>query len=119
MRKAQVSMELIIMISILLIMFISISIYSFNKKNEIKATEDYLDRKDNCLKISNLISETYIGGDGTNVVTKSEYNLSIDSPLLIDEKGVSCRYVGYVVNNEVIGDVIIRNVDGEILIENV
>lgn len=120
MKKAQVSMEITIMIGIVVIIFISITAFSFFKRAEIRNTEDYLDRKDNCLKISDFISEVYVSGHGTSVVTKNKYNLSVDRWLLIDDNSISCRYNGNVIGNEIVaGDVIIKNVDGNIIIENV
>ena len=119
MKKAQVSIEMMTLVGILMVLFIILTLFSVNKRNEIKYTEDYLARKDNCLKISNISSEVYVGGDGVNVITKTEYNLTVDKWLLVDDTGISCRYNAKVINNKIFSNVNIENVNGVIIIKNV
>ena len=119
MKRSQASIEMIVSIIIIITIFASILIFSSFKRDELKQTEDFLDRKDNCLKISNLISEVYVSGDGTKVIAKTKYNISIEDNLLVDDNGVSCWYNADVISNQTFNNMIIKNLNGEVLIENV
>lgn len=77
MKKAQVSIEIIVFISFVILLFASISIFSFNKKQEIDATEDYLNLRNECLRVSNILSGVSSGGDGTSAVITTPYLISV------------------------------------------
>ena len=127
MKKTQVSIEIVIMIGVIVIMFILISIFSFNKRAEAKDTEDYLERRNECLKVSNLISGVYTSGDGTIVNANVKHVISVYKDGIIEvEKNitprdsVSCRYFGEIVNEgKFSGDIKLENLNGAILIKNV
>ena len=59
MKKAQYSLELVALIAVLLLFFIAVTLFSFNKKDEIRQTENYLDKRNECLRLS-ILSPMYI-----------------------------------------------------------
>ncbi len=119
MKKSQVSVETLLMIGVIIVFFISIASFAFYKNAETKNTEDYLDRKDNCLKISGLISEAYSNGDGTLIISRTKYNITVENDLLVDDNGISCYYYADVISSSINDNFRIRNLDNKIIIENV
>ena len=77
MKKAQVSIEIITLIGLLVVFYIIINVISQSKKLEISNTETFLEKRNECLKLSNLISSVYASGDGTLINTTTSYVLTI------------------------------------------
>ena|SRR3989344_1835310 len=119
MKKAQVSIETLMMIGVIIVFFISIVLFAFYKNIETRNTEDYLDRKDNCLKISGLISEAYTNGHGTLIISNTKYNITIEDELLVDDNGIGCYYHANILSSEIKNNFRIRNLNNNIIIENV
>ena len=77
-RKAQAGIEALITIGIIIIIFIGIySIYT-TKNSDLETTELILDEQEDCLKLSSLITNTFISGPGTQVTIKTNYDLLIN-----------------------------------------
>ena len=75
--KGQVSMELIIIIGALSIMLLFLVGLSLIKKTELTAYQEYSDQNLDCLKLSNRITEVFVGGNGTQVTDNIGYNATI------------------------------------------
>ncbi len=83
MKRGQVGFEIMIAIGVLTLIFIALSKMSIDKKTEFKNLEEALDRRDTCLKVSNLITSTYSAGDGTITNMSTKYVVSIYSDGII------------------------------------
>src|SRR3989344_4855628 len=87
MRKAQSSMEFMIAISIIIIIFFIILGVSLNKGIELNKLNKELKEKNECLRLSNLITYGLITGN--NYTTIIDFNMSIDPDnkiIRIDDK---------------------------------
>ena len=77
MKKSQISMEFMFTIGIVFFIFLIVLFFTFERRTDLRETEDILKLKNECYKISNFISAVYAGGDGTNITTKTTYVISI------------------------------------------
>ena len=65
MKKAQVSIEFLLVIGIILFLATFVLYDIFNKKAQIEETKNFLVKKSLCLEVSSLISGVYAKGTGT------------------------------------------------------
>ena len=75
MKKSQANIELLYSLGTILILFLIITLISFDKNTEIKKTRDFVEKRNDCLKIANFILETFI--NNLNITASISYNLSI------------------------------------------
>ncbi len=64
-KKGQISMEVMYSVGVMLTIFIIITGISFSWRLQFSHTEEYLELRDECLKIANYISMVGVGGPGT------------------------------------------------------
>ena len=84
MKKSQsISTEFIFGIAIILIIFVILFSFMQEKKPDIEDTEEELGKREECLKLSNLISSVYAGGSGTEATTKIDNMVIITNNSLI------------------------------------
>ena len=125
-KKGQVSTEFLIIIGVVFFIFIVILLFSLGRRTDVRETETYLGANSECLKFSNLISAAYVGGDGTQIETKTDYLISFFNYSMIRIESVSKKeeasctfYAKIFPHYKLTGDILIKNIDGEIIIENV
>lgn len=76
-RKAQISIEFLFALGIILLLFLVLFAFWFEKNIEVKKTGDYLEKKNECTRVASLLSSAFIGGDGTKIKISSIYYISI------------------------------------------
>lgn len=84
MRKSQISIEFMFTLGIIFFIFLIIFGFIINRRTEVKETEDYLEKRAECMKISSMISSVFAGGDGTIAKTKTKYLITIFNYSLIN-----------------------------------
>jgi hypothetical protein len=77
-KKGQVSIEALMAIAILLILFIGIYAIYFTKSQELNLAQKEIKEKEDCTKIANLLTNTFILGENTIFITKTANNLTIE-----------------------------------------
>ena len=77
MKTAQVSIELIIVVGLLTIVLFFLIGLTATKKIETAKEEAYLNQHNQCLRLSSLILETYVSGNGTTMLDKIAFNATI------------------------------------------
>lgn len=75
--KAQVSTELIVIYAFVLLVFTLVLLSSYNKQISSEEIKDVLDIREECLKISNIISSVYLGGNGTTATIRLRNYLTL------------------------------------------
>ncbi|MBS3145659.1 hypothetical protein J4414_02555 [Candidatus Woesearchaeota archaeon] len=78
--KGQISIEAIIAIILAIAAFSLISVLTYDKELEVKETENFLGKKNLCLKLSNNLNSIYTSGDGAVSKIKTEYDAFFDGP---------------------------------------
>src|SRR3989344_6570561 len=79
--KAQLTIEATAAIIFIIIIFSFISFLVYSKDSEVKQTEEFLAKKQVCLKISNNINAIYNAGDGAvSKIDKTIYDVYINGP---------------------------------------
>ncbi len=127
MKRAQVSMEFMFAVGIILTLFLIILAFSYGRQKEIKETEEHLKTNAECQRIANLISSLHIAGPGTKVSTKINYKLYVynttyGSEIVVEPKNISCFYIADIENNTRLTagqSVKIENIENMIVIKNV
>ncbi|MEK6933124.1 MAG: hypothetical protein AABW56_05025 [Nanoarchaeota archaeon] len=77
MKRSQVGIETVTLIGLLIIIFVIVSIFASDKSTEIKKTTNYLERKNECLRIANLISSVYNSGNGASIGTNTDFLITL------------------------------------------
>ncbi len=124
--KSQASIEFVLIIGILFLIFIAILAFSIGiQQNTNKARGNFKKTKE-CFRISRLISAVYTGGDGTEIITKTDYLITVFNTSFISVKDLSgietemlCTFSAKAPYSEVAGDFRIINEDSIIKIENI
>ena len=65
-KKGQVSIEIMYSVGVLLIIFLLLTVMTFNKKIDVERTRDIIDKKNDCNQISSAINRVLALGDGYN-----------------------------------------------------
>ncbi|MEK6934654.1 MAG: hypothetical protein AABW46_02140 [Nanoarchaeota archaeon] len=125
MKKAQIGLEAIFIIGIVLIIFFFILGYGFDKRNDIRNSERFILQQDECFKISNLIIGAFINGNGTEIRINLEYTANtLPNSRLIninDKTDVTCTIPinAFSQTNLNSGNIRVYNQGDFVLIENV
>jgi len=72
-RKGQVAPELMLGIGIIMGLFLLISLFVVNRQIDLRERADHIEKRDECLKIANLLNSVYINGPGTEARTNSNF----------------------------------------------
>ena len=96
MNKSQVSFEFIFAIGIVVLIFTFFFILMMNKSNDISKIGGVINKDKECLRMSNIISNVYKNGPGTQINTKTNYVMTIFNNSLIDIQDI--QNVSYVQN---------------------
>lgn len=101
MKKAQVSVEYILIIGIILLTFVLVFFFHSVKNIELVKSEDFLEKRSECLKISDTIAEAYTN-EGSSVNLSLRYNVLVnsDSNSLYVEDVYCSLPIGAVYDNE-------------------
>ncbi|QQG38732.1 MAG: hypothetical protein HYS32_03970 [Candidatus Woesearchaeota archaeon] len=79
--KGQISLETLFAVVIVLVAVGSIMAAVAERKSSVEDTEEFLEQRDFCLKLSNDINSVFTNGDGATVkVSKTPYNAFFDGP---------------------------------------
>ncbi|HLD88782.1 MAG TPA: hypothetical protein VI894_01100 [Candidatus Nanoarchaeia archaeon] len=130
-KKAQVSIEAMVAVAVIFAFFIVTSVFFSQKSNEVSATRKYLNQLEVCMKLSNVITDIYANGEGSDFLFYTSYaNISISNTtraITIENEGVlsSCRFplmsvTNLTSNNFTIqkGLIRVRNINSTVVINN-
>jgi len=123
-KEAQLSMETLFSITIIMVIFLVILFFSITKRGELIDTERFIEKRKECSAIANSITQINLLGDGseTKIVTLS--NVSIyNTSMLISVTGK--RETGYcniermnIANyTNLTGNLTIKNINGRVDIQ--
>ena len=125
MKKGQVSIELIVAVGALFLILLFLVGLSFNKNIELIRNKEYLDKRNDCLKLSSIILEVYVNGNGTIVRDKLEHaaTLSPNSRLIEvqNDDSVYCTIPLNAMSDVVLskGDIEIKNIGDFVNVANI
>jgi len=102
-RKAQIAMEFLFVVGVILLLTTFVLYDVFNKKDQVTLATDILNKKDLCLQFSSLITETYAKGTGTVAyfavsARHIKYNVAVQTisrNLFVGEPGKGPVYCTY------------------------
>nr|MBA4405478.1 hypothetical protein [Nanoarchaeum sp.] len=72
-RKSQSTPEVMLGVGIIMFLFLLVAVFTLNHQIKLGETEDYIEKRSECLKIVNLINSVYISGPGTEVETHTDF----------------------------------------------
>lgn len=84
-QRAQISIEVIYSIGVMLVIFLILTGVSFSWRLQYSHTDEYLQKRDECLRLSNYIASVAIGGPGTyaSVYSRERSDLSRDGYITV------------------------------------
>lgn len=82
-KKSQVSVEFLFVIGVVIFIFIILLAMTLENRVDIRDAEHILKKRAECLRLSNLISEIYNAGHGTEISTKTNYIFTVFNTSLI------------------------------------
>jgi len=123
-------MEFLFSIIFVFFVFLLLLGFVFQRRAELDDTKDFLDKRKECTKIGSLISAVYSAGDGTVAEIKTDYLITIRnySRVVVESTGdynitrkenVSCSFAAETFNYQFTGDLMIRNENGNIIINEI
>ena len=102
-KKSQAAIELILVIGIIILIFLSIILIYNSKKTELNELEIQLAKNRECSKISNLISLMQSSRGGISINTSTQNKITINSSGLISvssgTKEAICTTSGNIISN--------------------
>lgn len=79
MKKAQLSSEMFFAIGIVLMIFLALMMIYFDKMYDVNSTKNYLEKKKECEKIANVLSNLYAAKPGTTANINTKYLVSLNN----------------------------------------
>ena len=76
-KKGQISTEVIYSVGVMIVIFLLLTGITFNRRMDVRKSDDYLNKRTECLKISNTVSSLSSSGDGTQRIIQIIYNVTI------------------------------------------
>lgn len=111
-KKAQVSIEIMYSVGVLLIIFLLLTVMTFNKKIDVEQTRDIIDKKNDCNRISSAINRVLALGDGYNATFRTPHTFDVYTTELIivgdaettnSEVEVVCTFEGELTEDYLLG----------------
>lgn len=121
-KHAQMSLEIIITIGIILLVFLASLPLISNMGQEIRETKHYLDLLQPCMEIANTVIAVFNSGDGSSDIFYTGYNASVfGAGFVIVENDVSCNFPKNIVLDADLskGNILIQNKGDSIEVKNV
>ena len=118
MKKAQISTEMIIAISIIVFIFIGLLAIVFDKRIEIRNTEKYIDERETCLKVANAITSVFINKVQISMTIYQSVNITKN---LVRVNEITCSFpIGEISNYNINkGKILLQNINNQVIIQNV
>ena len=84
-RHAQISIEVIYSIGVMLVIFLILTGISFSWRLQYSHMDEYLQERDECLRLSNYLASVAIGGPGTyaSVYSRERSDLSREGYIVV------------------------------------
>jgi len=126
-KKAQITTETIIVISILLIFLTIIILYSFSQKSLIESLQENKKKENECLRLSMIVSSIYNSEENSYLETKTDYNvffglnfIAVNDVNTEALKGIYCNHQAKLnaeknINND---SMLIYNENNKVIISN-
>lgn len=100
-RRGQISTEIMYAVGVMIMIFLLLTGIAFNRRSELRKMDDYLQKRNECLKISNTIASLTASGFNTRAIITLYYKswvynssrITVD-PSLTSTKETPCTYVG-------------------------
>ncbi len=73
MRKGQISIEIMYAVGVMIIIFILLTGISFNRRYELIKLDDFLNKKNECLRISDSVTGIQASGNSTISIVNIKY----------------------------------------------
>lgn len=75
--KSQVSLEFLFTIGIVLLVFILLVMFNFERQVDVSNLNSYVYLKSECFKLSSSITNAYVAGQGVNLTARIDYDAYI------------------------------------------
>ncbi len=123
MKRAQISLETVLAVSLSILIFLGFFLFYLNKNTEIKKTDEILQLREECFKVSNAIESAITLGDGYTTIMTLGNTIRLDEGIILIESskgiGTTCSYRGDVETGVYTNTISIENTNNEISIKNV
>ncbi len=84
MKRGQISIEIMYSVAVLLVIFLVLSSATFERKIQVEATRDTIEKRSDCIMISNALSRVATLGEGYASTFKTIHNFDIfDTGLIV------------------------------------
>src|SRR3989344_1606277 len=100
-RRGQISTEIMYAVGVMIMIFLLLTGISFNRRSELRKMDDYLQKRNECLKVSNTLASLTAAGFNTRAVL-TVYNkvwiyntgrITVD-PSTTSSKETPCTFIG-------------------------
>lgn len=121
MSRAQVSLEMVIAISFVILIFMGFLVFYIQKNADLSNSQVLLLLREDCFRVSNALENAITLGDKTTIKLKLSSSVIISNGVVIVKnynKTIACNYRGNVINTNFTGLVNIINQNGNIVIQN-
>ena len=76
-HKGQIAPAMLMSVGMILLLFTFVMAFVINKQSDLRDTEDYIEKRNECLKIANLINSVYVAGHGAQVQTTTDFVITV------------------------------------------
>lgn len=90
-KRGQISSGVMLGVGTIVFLFLIIAVFTLNRNVELKDTQEYIEKRNECLKISNYINSVFSAGPGSQVETHTDFLITI-----FNESIISIQTIGEV-----------------------
>ena len=105
-KKGQISTEIMYAVGVMIVIFLLLTGVTMNRKSELRKTDDYLQKRNQCFRISNAISTLTAAGFNTQAILVlplfvNTVRVHTNGRIVVDfdpnsKKETPCTYIGAV-----------------------
>lgn len=126
MKKGQISVEFLLTVGIMMLIFLFLLLIVFEKNVETKETERKLDKAVECRKFASLLEYLYAASDGTEMLLSTHRRIVVNESFLqvfpinstAKDQGIICKFQGYISYYNVTGSLRLKKKNGAVVIQN-
>lgn len=118
MKKSQAAIEILVSVGVVFLVFLSFLLFFGEKNSELVKKMKDLDERNECFRISSMLTEAFSVGDGTIISSKTNHNLSISKGFILANNNIGCILPGDIGEFNFTGDFRILNNNSVLSVEN-
>jgi|SRR3989344_3909469 len=118
MKRGQAAIEILVSVGVVFLVFLSFLLFFGEKNSELVKKMKGMDERNECFRMSSMLTEISSVGDGAIIISRTNHNISVSEGFILVNGNIGCILPGDIGEFNVTGDFRILNNNSVLSVEN-